>query len=144
MVTMTGCLYNEDDVPGRTPNVAEKAGVLEDYILADARLSHATAADHSRTGALPGASTSIHGATAGTMYKVEGMPDEQLRTLVGKRVEVMGRIDAEGKTTSARADRNPISPDKIDLPEFEASSVRAVSGGAACATTPAQAPVTPR
>ena len=58
------------------------------------------------------------------MYKVEGVPDEQLRTLVGKRVEVMGRIDAEGKATSARADRNPISPDKIDLPESE----RAVAG----------------
>ena len=28
--TITGCVYNEKDVPGRAPNVAEKAGVMED------------------------------------------------------------------------------------------------------------------
>ena len=33
--TLTGCLYREEQIPGRKPNVAEKAGVLEDYILAD-------------------------------------------------------------------------------------------------------------
>jgi hypothetical protein len=33
--TITGCVYNEKDVPGRAPNVAERAGVLEDYILAE-------------------------------------------------------------------------------------------------------------
>ena len=36
--TVTGCVYKEEDVPGRTPNVAERAGVLEDYILADVRM----------------------------------------------------------------------------------------------------------
>ena len=34
--TLSGCLYREDQVPGRKPNVAERAGILEDYILADA------------------------------------------------------------------------------------------------------------
>jgi hypothetical protein len=200
-VTMTGCLYNERDVPGRTPNVAEKAGVLEDYILAEARMANtAAAADHG--GAAPATATSTgnntatrsgseatratgnsttsteghtststqagasssgadraaaatgrtqgstapatQAVTAGTMYKVEGVPDEQLRALVGKRVEVMGRIDAEGNTAGARPNRNPVSPDKVDLPEFEASSIRAASGGAACAAKPAATPVTPR
>src|SRR6188474_2447983 len=32
---LTGCVYREKDVPGRAPNVAERAGVLEDYILAE-------------------------------------------------------------------------------------------------------------
>jgi hypothetical protein len=43
--TFTGCLYHEDAIPGRSPNVAEKAGVLEDYILADATMSR----DQNRT-----------------------------------------------------------------------------------------------
>ena len=34
--TLVGCLYQEGQIPGRTPNVVERAGVLEDYILADA------------------------------------------------------------------------------------------------------------
>jgi hypothetical protein len=27
---LTGCVYNEKDVPGRAPNVAERAGIAED------------------------------------------------------------------------------------------------------------------
>src|ERR671925_58680 len=37
--TLSGCLYREDQIPGRKPNVAERAGVLEDYILADASMA---------------------------------------------------------------------------------------------------------
>ncbi len=37
--TLTGCLYREDQIPGRKPNVAEKAGVMEDYILAGATMA---------------------------------------------------------------------------------------------------------
>ena len=36
--TLAGCLYRESQVPGRTPTVVERAGVLEDYILADATM----------------------------------------------------------------------------------------------------------
>jgi hypothetical protein len=42
VTTLTGCLYNERDIPGRTPNVAERAGVLEDYILAEVTMSGQT------------------------------------------------------------------------------------------------------
>ena len=129
---LTGCLYNEKDVPGRTPNIAEKAGVLEDYIIADARPA---GQGSSTPGPQPG--------TGGRMYKVEGIPDTQLKALVGKRVEVSGRIDAddEGRTAgTATQDRNPVSPDKIDLDEFEATSIREVAGGTACAAKPAAVP----
>ena len=37
--TLQGCVYEEKDVPGRTPNVAEQAGVMEDYILVTATSS---------------------------------------------------------------------------------------------------------
>src|SRR5687768_9655568 len=48
--TLVGCLYREDQVAGRKPNVAERAGVLEDYILADATVAGAQAKPGTTTG----------------------------------------------------------------------------------------------
>jgi hypothetical protein len=133
--TVTGCLYREDQIPGRTPNVAERAGVLEDYILAGVT----AAGSEARPGATPGATgTSGTAPATGNMYKVEGPADEKLKALVGKKVEVTGRIDPEGgpgstATGAPRPDRGP-GPDKINLPEFEAASIREVSG--TCPATP--------
>jgi hypothetical protein len=135
-MTLTGCLYRERDVPGRSPNIVEKAGVLEDYIVADARLTGQAAP-------APGAAA----GTSGRMYKVEGIPDERLKALVGKRVEITGRTDAndeEGPSGVARPDNNPVSRDTIDLSDFQGTSIKEVSGGTACAATPAPAPVAPR
>jgi len=72
------------------------------------------------------------------MYKVEKIADERLRALVGKRVEVTGRIDAEsGDVRGAvpQPDRSP-GRDQIELPEFEAASIREVPG--MCPPTPAR------
>jgi hypothetical protein len=137
-MTLVGCLYTEDKIPGRTPNVVERAGVLEDYILADASMPTAQAP---RPGATAGATGTTGSApSAGNMYKVENIADERLKPLVGKRVEVMGRIDPEGigrippGSGAPTTDRGP-SRDQINLPEFEASSIREVSG--TCPATPA-------
>jgi hypothetical protein len=74
------------------------------------------------------------------MYKVENIPDERLKALVGKRVEVIGRIDPEGRGRQAGAgggtrDRG-LGPDEINLPEFEAASIRETTG-TTCPATPA-------
>ena len=125
-ITLVGCLYHEKSVPGRTPNVVEKAGVLEDYILADA--------------SMPADATKNTTLATGNMYKVENIPDEKLRSLVGKRVEVAGKIDPEGggaldrPTSGPRPDKG-LGPDTINLPEFEASSIKELTGS--CPTTPA-------
>jgi hypothetical protein len=120
-------VVSEEQVPGRTPNVVERAGILEDYILADA----STVA----TPAQPGPSGAT--TTSGTTFKLEGPKDETLKALLGKRVEVTGRIDPEGGPSasgSPRADRG-LGPDQINLPEFEATSIRETS--ASCPGTPA-------
>ena len=123
-VTLVGCLYREQSVPGRTPNVAEKAGVLEDYILADATMP-----------ADAGKNTTL---ATGNMYKVEDVADEKLRALVGKRVEVMGKIDPEGgglgRPAGGPSPDKGLGPDRINLPEFEATSIKEVSGS--CPSTP--------
>jgi hypothetical protein len=124
-VTLVGCLYRESAIPGRKPNVAEKAGVLEDYVLA---------------GAMPGGASKNTTLSTGNMYKVEDIADEKLRSMVGKRVEVTGKIDPEGSDAPGRAprgataDKNPVSPDDINLPEFEATSIKESSG--TCPATP--------
>jgi hypothetical protein len=129
-------VFEEKDVPGRSPNVAEKAGVMEDYILAEIKTS--------TPAATPGAA-GTSGAALGTMYKLEHADDSKLKAVVGKRVEVTGRIDRErgDSTAPPAATPNPsgadkaIGRDKVDLAEFEVSSIKEVPG--ACPTS-AKAP----
>lgn len=128
--TLTGCVYREKDVPGRAPNVAERAGVLEDYILADVK--PATVGTTGTAGTMAAASHA--------MYKLELIADEKLKAVVGKRVEVTGRIDAEAGDTKSAAPPaasqtdKAIGRDKVDLPEFEVTSMREVEG--TCPATP--------
>ena len=144
LVTLVGCLYRERSIPGRTPNVAERVGVLEDYILADAKLAPGSSTGAGGVGQTSNRpETAQHGLKAGNMYKVENLPDERLGALVGKRIEVVGKIDAEpgdpprgpvGAPAAAKPDRSA-GPDRIELPEFEATSIKEVSG--TCPATPA-------
>ena len=134
-VTLTGCVYREKDVPGRAPNVAERAGVLEDYILAEVSTTSAAKPD------AVGTSGTSATAKSSPMYKLELIADDKLQTMVGRRVEVTGRIDAEpgdAKTTAATPPATQtdkvIGRDRIDLPEFEVSSIREVAG--TCPATP--------
>jgi hypothetical protein len=135
--TLTGCVYREQDVPGRAPNVAERAGVLEDYILAEVTPNQPP----SPTGT-SGAAGTTGTAKAVTMYKLEKIADEQLKAMVGKRVEVTGRIDAEAgdkpvtpATPSTTQTDRAIGRDRVDFPEFEVVSIRETTG--TCAAKPA-------
>lgn len=132
--TMTGCVYREKDVPGRTPNIAERAGILEDYILANARPASPGASPAEP--ANPTADAVGTSGLAGQMFKLEHAADDELSSMVGKRVEVTGRIDREGGDTGARPEKAPaaperdknLGPDQIELPEFEVTSIREVAG----------------
>ncbi len=136
VTTLSGCVYQEKDVPGRSPNVAERAGVLEDYILAEVTPSQSQSTAPTGT---PGAAGTS--GTAKTMYKLELIDDAKLKAMVGKRVEVTGRIDAEAgdKTPTTATPTTPtdraIGRDRVDLPEFEVASIREVSG--TCPAKPA-------
>jgi hypothetical protein len=132
--TLSGCVYRERDVPGRTPNIAERAGVLEDYILAEV----SSASGSSSTAGTPGAVGTSGTSKSGAMYKLEQVDDEKLKSMVGKRVEVTGRIDAEAgdkapAAAPSAADRS-VGPDRINLAEFEVASIKEVSG--TCPATP--------
>lgn len=149
--TLTGCVYRERDVPGRAPNPAERVGILEDYILAEVKPAGQgatqSASGTSATGATGTAGTTgAAGSAAGrmySMYKLELVDDEKLQAMVGKRVEVTGRVDAEagdarGATPPAQTSGTDraLGIDAVDLPEFEVTNIREVSG--TCPTTPSR------
>ena len=131
VTTIVGCVYREKDVPGRAPNVAERAGVLEDYILAE--MPSAPIASAKEPGATAGAVGTS--GVAAMMYKLEFVDDDKLKSLIGKRVEVTGRIDAEAGdqpapaagTKSSTTDK-VIGHDRVNLSEFEVSSIKEVAG----------------
>jgi hypothetical protein len=132
MKTMEGCVYLEEDVAGRTPNVAERAGVLEDYILvADASAGSGAVGTSGTAGTDPAAPAA---SAQSNMFKLEHTADEQLKAMVGKRVRVTGKVDAEagdkagtGTVGTSGTDKSA-GPDRINLPEFEVSSIEAIEG----------------
>jgi hypothetical protein len=135
--TFVGCLYAESQIPGRAPNVAERAGVREDYILANATMGTSTS---TAPGATPGAAgTSGSARAGGGMYKVEKISGDRLKALVGKRVEVTGRVDPEGNTPAGAASPNrSLGRDAISIAEIEASDIKEVAG--TCPASPSAAP----
>jgi hypothetical protein len=78
-------------------------------------------------------------------FKLEHAADEQLKAMVGKMVEVTGKIDAEkgdsaratgaaGSAAGSAASSAGVGPDKLELPEFEVTSIKEVAG--TCPATP--------
>ena len=142
--TLKGCVYKESAIPGRTPNVAEKAGVMEDYILVVSDKSAATSATGTATGSQTPTGTS-GAASMHKAFKLEHIADERLSAMVGKMVEVTGKTDADNDTTKNRTtgtatgtsgttpDRS-LGPDKIELPEFEVTNIKEIEG--TCPATP--------
>lgn len=95
VLKLTGCLKMEKDVPGLTPNVAERAGVTEDYILTNVMLAK---------------DSPVMGIGVAGMYEIEGVNDDELKNHVNHHVEVMGRIGLPGR--------------EGDAPDFNATSLR--------------------
>lgn len=91
-VTAAGCLKQEKDVPGLSSSRAERAGVAEDYVLTNAKLTGA--------GAPSGAGTA--GDKKGAMYRISGLDKDKLRPLLNQQVEVTGRLEM-----AARRDATP-------------------------------------
>lgn len=133
--TIEGCVYREADIPGRTPNVAERAGIGEDYILVASASAQGTVGTTGTAGA-----TGRTAAAAPKMFKLEHEDADKLKELVGKRVRVTGKAEVdEGDRTATGAaarDTNPMSPDQIELPEFEVTTIAEATGGAPCPAQP--------
>jgi hypothetical protein len=113
VMTITGCLKNEKDVPGLKPSVVERAGITEDYILTEVKPS-------------TGSKTSAIGL--GTMYEIEGIAENDLKSHLNQQIEVTGKLATTATGTAAKGTAN-----RDDVPDFNATSIRMLS-----ATCPAK------
>jgi hypothetical protein len=121
-VTVEGCLMREADVPGRAPNVAERAGLGEDYILTSTKIIKGSAPSHAG-GAKAGEPTGTAGTRA-MMYEVEGIADEQLKQHVGQRVQIDGSFENVDRAQKPPESGTPAD----DLVELRGTTIRKVAG----------------
>lgn len=103
-ITISGCLKEEKDVPGLKPNVAERAGVTEDYILTGVKMAQGSA---------------VSGIGVAPAYEIEGLAEGELKKHLNHQVELTGVI------TQA----SPTADDPT--PDFKATSIKMVA--ASCA-----------
>lgn len=126
MATVEGCLMKEADIPGRQPNVAERAGVTEDYILTGVKAVKGTLPAGAAE-AKPETPTGTSGYTRTTMFEVEGIDDKQLKQHVGRRVQIEGRFENVDRLQARPESQTPTD----DLAEIRGTSIRQVSGDCA-------------
>ena len=140
-VTVEGCLVREQAVPGREPNVAERAGVMEDYILTSVKFvkgsPHASATGTSgatgATGTAAGETAGTSGiAKADTKLEIRGIDDEQLQQFVGQRVQIEGRVDPKDFAERASEKASASGEKSGDLPELHGTVIRKSSSTDPC------------
>lgn len=111
VITVTGCLKAEKDVPGRRPNVAERAGVTEDYVLTSVKMAQSSATS---------------GIGLATMYEIEGIAEAELQKHLNHQVEITGSLstgNAMGNRGASAAPGSQASAN-ADLPQLTATSVK--------------------
>jgi hypothetical protein len=111
VITVTGCLKAEKDVPGRRPNAAERAGVTEDYILSGVKMA---------------ASSTTSGIGLAEMYEIEGIAEAELQKHLNHQVEITGSLskgNAMGNRGASAAPGSQASAN-TDLPQLTATSVK--------------------
>jgi hypothetical protein len=161
--TIQGCVARAQDVPGRSPNVPNPAGVSDGYVVMHTSGEAVGTSGSAAGGAVGSSGTSGNagargGATTATekvgpIYKIVGISDDTLKSLVGKRVELSGSInqaaasdrDADSDhTETSKGNANPVGPgsqtqtgtdanagrgdEKDHFMELKAASIREVSG----------------
>ena len=100
-ITITGCLKEEKDVPALKPSAVERAGVTEDYVLTDVKIS-------------PG--SAVSGIGVSSKYEIEGIAEADLKKHLNHQVELVGQI----------VQATPGAPSD-DAPDFKATSMKMLS-----------------
>jgi hypothetical protein len=116
VVTIEGCVAREQDVPGRKPNIVERAGVMKDYMLTHAKVTAPLAAANAVTSTQPVGTT----GSMGVMYDIKELDEKRLEPFVGKRVQIEGTLTDLTKSPSA-------GPTE-DLPDIRALTIRPATG----------------
>ena len=124
MATVEGCLMRQQDVPGHKSNLAEKTaektGMMEDYVLTNAKVVKGTAPSAAMPQARSGEPTGTSGTLSEPMFDVKGIDDARLKPYIGKRVQIDG--------TFADLDRSATAKPTEDLVDIKGVTIRQASG----------------
>lgn len=154
--TFTGCLMKESDYR-RAHNLGDGAvgglGLGDEFVLTDVKVSAATApAGMTGTSSISGARTSTPASVAastttstcadqGVAYRVTGSEEEQLKTLVGRHVAVIGRMKNAADAAAGAARTDDKLPPEVEMISFsEAPSPSPVTPAAATPPPPPPPP----
>lgn len=110
VVTVTGCLKAEKDVPGRRPNATERAATAADYVLTNVKMA-------------PGATTSAIGLAS--TYEIEGIADAELQKHLNHQVQIVGTLspgNAQGNRGASAAPGSAASAN-ADLPQLHGTTL---------------------
>jgi len=124
MATVEGCLMREADVPGRKPNVAERAGIAEDYILTNAKVIKGSPPATGTAQTRPGETATGTAGAKGAMFEVEGISEQELKQHIGRRVQIDGTFE---NVDRARAPSEKGTP-ADDLVEIRGTTIRQAKG----------------
>jgi LPXTG-motif cell wall-anchored protein len=139
--TFTGCLMSESDYR-RAHNLGEGtvggAGLGDEVVLVDVKISPAKdtaatepAADVSAALAKISTSSAAKCADQGTAYRLTGPAEDQMKTLVGRQVEIQGRFkDPTDPRTGEKM------PNEVEILSFREAPAAAAAAGSEPAAPP--------
>jgi hypothetical protein len=105
MVKVVGCVQKERDVL-ETRGV----GVGDEFVLTDVSQAEAAASGQKSSSSQPGTANMAAGdQPSGRMYTLTGDREDDMKSMVGKRVEITGRLE-DGDDPEAAADASTASP----------------------------------
>ena len=104
-LTITGCLKQETSASKQQENTP----VGSSFVLSDVKM---------------GATSPASAIGLAPQYEIQGLTEVELQKHIGHTVEVTGRITPAAAATESKE----TAPLKRDLPEFQATSVKMVSG----------------
>jgi hypothetical protein len=139
-MTVVGCLMSEPDyrkAHGLGKGAIGGLGLGDEFVLVDAT-------DSSSAATAP-ASTSARCTESGTgkAYRLTGTREEELKKLVGHRIEVTGAFDHERDAKTAAGETNAKLPPEIKIASFREASASAPATASTNAAPPVQANAAP-
>lgn len=128
-IVLVGCLQRE---------AAVRPGERDHYVLLDARRADREARS-TRSGTRARSPVQTDTLVIVWAYNVErqGVTEQQVKTLIGRRVEITGYLDQDDPEETRRlgvASRDAPRPPADQLPDLKAQAIRAVPG--ICAAAP--------
>jgi hypothetical protein len=134
-VSFAGCVQKESSVLKRTPVVAN-AGMDDEFVLTFAKPSPAPGMTDPKPDAAPPEATGTSGSPGnfGTVYRLTGDKEKDLKSFVGQRVEISGTVKEKDKAADTMSSigtsgRTELTPD--NTAEITIDAIKPVSG--ACA-----------